>query len=126
MSLTAIGLDVNTRGGSLGGLTRSLTFRNRERYHGSSAASTKRRDRWSSAVVGCKSWGCDRSAIFLYQPSPLENRSLQLGGRFRRSPRYRFWSPRTQKPHHKCTTDPSRRALPPGATSPAEMLAEIL
>src|ERR1035437_8934038 len=68
MSLTATGLDVNTRGGSLGGLTRSLTFRNSERYHGSSTASTNRRDRWSSAVLGCKSWGFDRSAIF-YLPA---------------------------------------------------------
>src|ERR1035437_4217551 len=100
MSLTATGLDVNTRGGSLGGLTRSLTFRNRETYHGSSTTSTNRRDKWSSAVVGCKSSGCDRSAIFIHQPSPLENRFLQLGGRFRRSPRYRFWRNATPKSHH--------------------------
>src|ERR1035441_10118086 len=78
MSLTAIGLDVNTRGGSLGGSTRSLMFRKRERNHGSSTPSTNRRDKWSSSVVGCKSWGCDRSAIFIHQPSPLENRYLQL------------------------------------------------
>src|SRR5271157_1560602 len=105
MSLTGNGLDVKTRGGSLGGLMRSLMFRNRERNHGSSTSSTNKRLRWSSAVVGCKSWGCDSSAIFIHQSSPLENRYLQLGGRFQQSPRYRFQRTRTQEPQPKCTTD---------------------
>src|ERR1035441_7953748 len=115
MSLTAIGLDVNTRGGSLGGSTRSLMFRKRERNHGSSTPSTNRRDKWSSSVVGCKSWGCDRSAIFIHQPSPLENRYLQLGGRFRRSPRYNFYKTRAQEPQHKCTRSEESREVSAGA-----------
>src|SRR3954453_822967 len=69
MSFTATGLEVTSRGGSFGGLKVSLSFRMRERYHGSSTPATSSRDRWSSAFDKNGLLGCDRSAILIHQLS---------------------------------------------------------
>src|SRR4051794_27808795 len=69
MSFTATGLDVTSRGGSLGGLKVSFRFWMRDRYHGSSTPATSSRDRWSSAFARNGLLGCDRSAILIHQLS---------------------------------------------------------
>src|SRR3954451_22208945 len=69
MSFTATGLEVNSSGGSLGGLKVSLMFWSRERYHGSSTPATSSRDKWSSAFDRNGLLGCDRSAILIHQLS---------------------------------------------------------
>src|SRR5689334_23363918 len=95
MSFTATGLDVRSRGGNLGGLTASLMFWMRERYHGSSTSETSSRDKWSSAFDRNGLLGCDRSAILIHQPS-RKGRSLQLIGRSLHSLSYKFWKSQTQ------------------------------
>src|SRR5437763_2305327 len=69
MSFTATGLEVTSRGGSLGGLKVSLMLLMRERYHGSSTSETSSRDKWSSAFDKNGLLGCDRSAILIHQLS---------------------------------------------------------
>src|SRR3954447_15500497 len=69
MSFTATGLEVTSRGGSLGGLKVSLRFWMRERYQGSSTSDTSSRDKWSSALRRNGLLGCDRSAILIHQLS---------------------------------------------------------
>src|SRR6476660_7829919 len=51
MSLTATGLEVNSKGGNLGGLIASLIFSASDLYHGSSTLPANRRSRWASAVA---------------------------------------------------------------------------
>src|ERR1035441_230525 len=66
MSFTGTGLEVRTRGGSLGGLTMSLMFSIKDLYHGSSISGGSRCARWSLGS-GKRLFGCDRSAMFVHQ-----------------------------------------------------------
>src|SRR5947209_6828260 len=69
MSFTAIGLDVISSGGSLGGLMASLTFSYRDLYKGCSTSGASKRAKCWSALLKKGLFGCDRSAILFHQPS---------------------------------------------------------
>src|ERR1035437_4713191 len=68
MSFTGTGFEVRTSGGSLGGLIMSFMFCIKDLYQGSFISGASKRARWS---LGSKKglFGCDRSAMFIHQPS---------------------------------------------------------
>src|ERR1017187_5021415 len=110
MSFTGTGLEVRTRGGSLGGLTMSLMFSIKDLYHGSSISGGSRCARWSLGSEK-RLFGCDRSAMFIHQFPLRRNRCLRSTiRRWPRSSRYSFWEFRAQATHRNFTTTISSAA----------------